>query len=55
MNTDLRHVDVWLFDLDNTLYPFETAFMGLIEKKMTAYVAREIGLSHDDAFALQKR
>jgi putative hydrolase of the HAD superfamily len=52
---DLRHVDVWLFDLDNTLYPIESSFMGLIEKKMTAYVARELSLSHDDAFALQKR
>jgi len=52
---DLRHVDVWLFDLDNTLYPVESSFMGLIEKKMTAYVAREVGLTHDDAFALQKR
>ena len=52
---DLRHIDAWLFDLDNTLYPVESSFMGLIEKKMTAYVAREIGLSHDDAFALQKR
>ena len=39
---DLRHVDVWLFDLDNTLYPLEAAFMGLIEKRMTAYVAREL-------------
>ena len=52
---DLRHIDVWLFDLDNTLYPVEAAFMGLIEKKMTAYVARELGLPHDEAFALQKR
>ena len=55
MSADLRHVDVWLFDLDNTLYPVEAAFMGLIEKKMTAYVAREFGLAHDEAFALQKR
>ena len=52
---DLRHIDVWLFDLDNTLYPVEAAFMGLIEKKMTAYVARATGLAHDEAFALQKR
>ena len=40
MSADLRHVDIWLFDLDNTLYPVESSFMGLIEKKMTAYVAR---------------
>ena len=55
MTPDLRHIDVWLFDLDNTLYPMEAAFMGLIEKRMTAYVARELGLGHEDAFALQKR
>jgi len=55
VSANLRHIDVWLFDLDNTLYPVEAAFMGLIEKKMTAYVARATGLAHDDAFALQKR
>jgi putative hydrolase of the HAD superfamily len=52
---DLSHVEVWLFDLDNTLYPPETEFMALIERRMTAFVARETGLPHDDALALQKR
>ena len=52
---DLRHVDVWLFDLDNTLYPPETQFMGLIEARMTQFVAQHVGLSHDDAHALQKK
>jgi putative hydrolase of the HAD superfamily len=28
--TDLTHIDTWLFDLDNTLYPLETEFMTLI-------------------------
>ena len=55
MTADLRHIDVWLFDLDNTLYPPETAFMGLIEARMTDFVARHVGLSHDDAHTLQKR
>ena len=55
MTADLRHIDVWLFDLDNTLYPPETAFMGLIEARMTDFVAGHVGLSHDDAHALQKR
>jgi putative hydrolase of the HAD superfamily len=54
-SADLRHVDVWLFDLDNTLYPMEAGFMGLIQDRMTAYVSRELGLPHDEAFALQKR
>ena len=52
---DLRHIDVWLFDLDNTLYPPETEFMGLIEARMTQFVARHVGLSHDEAHALQKK
>ena len=51
---DLEHVDTWLFDLDNTLYPPEAEFMSLIEGRMTAFVARETGLPRDEAFALQK-
>jgi len=52
---DLTHIDVWLFDLDNTLYPIEAQFMGLIETKMTTFVARQTGLPRDEAYALQKR
>jgi putative hydrolase of the HAD superfamily len=52
---DLRHADVWLFDLDNTLYPRETQFMRLIEARMTDFVARHTGLPRDEAYALQKR
>jgi putative hydrolase of the HAD superfamily len=52
---DLRHIDTWLFDLDNTLYPPEAEFMSLIEGRMTAFVARETGLPRDEAFALQKK
>ena len=52
---DLRHIETWLFDLDNTLYPLENAFMRGIEARMTAFVARELNLPHDEAYALQKR
>ena len=52
---DLRHIDTWLFDLDNTLYPPEAEFMSLIEGRMTRFVARETGLPRDEAFALQKK
>ena len=51
---DLRHIDTWLFDLDNTLYPAESGLMGEIERRMTAYVMRVTGLPRDDAFKLQK-
>ena len=51
---DLRHVETWLFDLDNTLYPAESGFMGEIETRMTAFVERVTGLPRDEAYALQK-
>jgi putative hydrolase of the HAD superfamily len=55
MSANLRHVDTWLFDLDNTLYPAETEFMRLVERRMTVFVARKTGLAPAEALALQKR
>jgi putative hydrolase of the HAD superfamily len=55
VTTDLRHIDTWLFDLDNTLYPAESGFMKLIEVRMTDAVARHTGLPREEARALQKR
>jgi putative hydrolase of the HAD superfamily len=54
MTADLTHVTTWLFDLDNTLYPVESGFMGEIEKRMTAFVQRVTGLERDEAYRLQK-
>jgi putative hydrolase of the HAD superfamily len=53
--TDLTHIDTWLFDLDNTLYPAETGFMKLIEVRMTDFVERTTRLPRDEARALQKK
>ena len=55
MSADLSHIDTWLFDLDNTLYPVETGFMKLIEVRMTDFVERRTGLPRDEARALQKK
>ena len=54
MSADLTHVDTWLFDLDNTLYPAETGFMGAIVDRMTDFVEKVTGLPRDEAFRLQK-
>ncbi len=54
MSVDLRHIDTWLFDLDNTLYPAESGFMGEIVVRMTDFVEKVTGLPRDDAFRLQK-
>ena len=55
MNPALAHIDAWVFDLDNTLYPAASDLFGLIDKRMTAYVARLTGLPHDEAYQLQKQ
>jgi putative hydrolase of the HAD superfamily len=55
MTIDLTHVDTWLFDLDNTLYPAESGLMSQVEARMTEFVIRVTGLPRDEAFALQKR
>ena len=55
MPIDLSHIDTWIFDLDNTLYPPGSEFMALMEGRMTEFVARETGLPRDQARALQKK
>ncbi len=50
----LAHVDTWIFDLDNTLYPASTELFGLIDQRMTAFIARLLGLDAAAARAIQK-
>lgn len=52
---DLSRIDTWLFDLDGALYPLECGFLGQMEKKMTAEVARLLGLDLMAAYAVQKK
>jgi putative hydrolase of the HAD superfamily len=52
---DFSHVETWIFDLDDTLYPPSTEFMRLIEGRMTEFVMRQTRLGFEDARALQKR
>ena len=51
---DFRHVDVWIFDLDNTLYPAESHIFAQIEKRMTLFVQRLLGLEEQEARRVQK-
>jgi putative hydrolase of the HAD superfamily len=53
--TDFTHIDTWLFDLDNTLYPLETGLGVDISGRITDYVERLTGLPRAEAHALQKR
>ncbi|MCS0494922.1 pyrimidine 5'-nucleotidase [Ancylobacter sp. MQZ15Z-1] len=51
---DFTRIDTWVFDLDNTLYPPGLDLWRQIDMKMRAYIAEFLGLSLDEAFALQK-
>lgn len=50
---DFSHVDQWIFDLDNTLYPPDMALFPQIETRMTAYVMRLLGLEAGPADRLR--
>ncbi len=55
MSADLTHIDTWLFDLDNTLYPPSSGYIELIEERIRQYFMRLTGLPSDEAWAVQKR
>ena len=54
MAADLSHVDVWVFDLDNTLYPPQVRLFDQIEIKMTAFVMDALGVDKNRADFLRK-
>ena len=49
------HIDTWVFDLDNTLYPASCKLFDQMHKKMSAYVMRHFNLDFANAYALQKK
>ena len=46
---------IWVFDLDNTLYPAECDLFAEIDQRMTDFVSRFFRLPRDEARAVQKR
>ncbi|CUH66504.1 Fructose-1-phosphate phosphatase YqaB [Thalassovita gelatinovora] len=47
--SNFAHVDQWVFDLDNTLYPPQARLFDQIERKMIRYVMDELGVSRERA------
>ena len=52
---DFTHIDAWIFDLDNTLYPASCDLFALIDERMGAYIQRLVRCDTDQARAIQKR
>lgn len=53
MPQDLINRRVWVFDLDNTLYPPQSQLFEQINTRMSAYIMRALGLDRQSADALR--
>jgi putative hydrolase of the HAD superfamily len=51
----LAHVDDWIFDLDNCLYPAATNLFALIDVRMGEYIQRLLACDAVEARVVQKR
>ncbi len=52
---DFAHVDVWLFDLDNTLYDASSGVFPQIDRNMRRFLMAEFDLAEDAAHTYQKQ
>ncbi len=50
----LAHVETWVFDLDNTLYPAECHLFSQIDARMTDFIRMSLRVDQDEARRLQK-
>lgn len=51
---DLRHIEAWVFDLDNTLYPASCNLFAEIDRRMRDFIAERCALDAEAARRLQK-
>ncbi len=51
----LTHIDTWIFDLDNTLYPASCDLFALIDARMNAYLRNLFSVDETEAHRIQKQ
>jgi putative hydrolase of the HAD superfamily len=49
-----EHVETWVFDLDNTLYPHHLNLWQQVDVRIRDYIARFLDVTHEEAFRVQK-
>lgn len=54
MTPSLDHIDHWIFDLDNTLYPPSAKLFDLIDVRMRGFIMRLLNLAENEAHDVQK-
>jgi putative hydrolase of the HAD superfamily len=55
MRSELRNVESWIFDLDNSLYPASANLFALIDIRMGEFIQRLIGCGPEEARRIQKQ
>jgi putative hydrolase of the HAD superfamily len=55
MSVDLHRARVWIFDMDDTLYPREQGVMRLVQERINIFMMAAVGLPRDEAHVLQKQ
>lgn len=55
MPPEFTHIDHWIFDLDNVLYPAECDLFALIDEKMGEYIQKMLDCDPAQARVVQKR
>ncbi len=48
------HVDTWVFDLDNTLYPAHSNLFDQVDQRMGSYISRLLDIDRVEARRIQK-
>jgi len=51
---DFRHIETWVFDLDNTLYPHHLNLWQQVDERIRDYIAGFLAIPRDEAFRVQK-
>ena len=51
---ELKNINFWLFDLDNTLYSGKTKVFEQVDKRMSKYISEKLNTSIEEAKKIQK-
>ncbi len=51
---DFRHIETWVFDLDNTLYPHHVNLWQQVDERIRDYIAGYLKIPPEEAFRVQK-
>lgn len=52
---EFDHVETWIFDLDNTLYPARFNLFDQVDLRIGQFIAQALAIDHDEARRVQKQ